>query len=160
MSDFIYPAPFGVDIIQRIIPHRYPFLFLDRVTELTATGVKGYKNITMNEWFFPGHFPQRAVVPGVIQIEALAQLGAIWILSKPGNEGKIAYLMSVSNAKFRRPVEPGDRMDLSGDVKNLRSRTGQFDGVIHVNGREVSSATVFFAFAKDDSGKSSDAAGE
>ena len=117
-----------INDIQKIIPHRYPFLLVDCVEEMEP-GVRavGYKNVTMNEPFFQGHFPQQPVMPGVLIIEALAQVGAIAVLSLPENKGKLAFFGGIKNAKFRKQVIPGDRLRLEtkvtsekGDVKEYK----------------------------------------
>jgi beta-hydroxyacyl-ACP dehydratase FabZ len=146
---FLYETPFGVETIMKIIPHRYPMLLLDRVIELGESTVRAEKCLTMNEGIFQGHFPDHPVYPGVLQIETMAQAGAVWILSKPENAGKIAYLMKVTEAKFRRPAVPGDRLVIQGTLLNLKSRTGQIDATISVDDKVISSASIFFAFQRD-----------
>ena len=99
--------------IMEIIPHRQPFLLIDRVTEMVpGQSIKGYKNVSYNEPYFAGHFPQEPVMPGVLQLEALAQLGAVAVLSLEENKGKTAYFAGVNSAKFKQKVVPGDRLDL------------------------------------------------
>ena len=105
--------------IMDIIPHRQPFLLIDRVTEMVpGQSIKGYKNLSYNEPFFSGHFPKEPVMPGVLQIEALAQLGAVCVLSLDENKGKTAYFAGIKEAKFKQKVVPGDRLP----VRSLRSR--------------------------------------
>lgn len=154
LETFAFQAPFGIETIKKIIPHRPPFLLVDGVTELGEDYIRGFKCLSINEPYFAGHFPHLAVYPGVLQIESLAQVGACWILSRRENMGKTAFLMSVETAKFRRPVVPGDRLDLYGRITNLKSRTGRFVGEAHVNGQLTAEATVFFAFQKNDTGGS------
>ena len=148
MSDFAFAAPFGVEVIQEILPHRYPFLLIDRVTKMEDAHIEGTKNLTVNEPFFQGHFPGQPVYPGALQVESIAQLGAVWILSKRENLGKTAYLMTVELAKFRRPAVPGDSLKLEGNVTNLKSRTGRFVGRISVEDKVISEIVVTFAFQK------------
>jgi len=148
MSEFCYEAPYGVETIKKIIPHRYPFLFVDGITETGPDWCRGFKLLTVSEEVFQGHFPGHPVFPGVLQIELIAQIGACWILSRPEHQGKVAYLMSVESAKFRRPVQPGDRLDVHGKITNLKSRTGRLEGQIFVGDTLVSEATVMFAFSK------------
>ena len=116
------PQTFGFDEIQRILPHRYPFLLIDRVVELKlGQRIVGVKNVSGNEFFFQGHFPGRAIMPGVLIIESLAQLGGILaLLSTPENLGNPSiFLMGVDKVRFRQPVVPGDQLRL--EVETLRS---------------------------------------
>lgn len=123
------PAPID------LLPHRPPFLFVDELTELTpGERVRGLWRLTGDEWFFPGHFPERPVVPGVLQIEALAQTGACAVLAEEKFAGKIPYLTGVNGAKFRRPVEPGDTMEMEVTFGRLSSRGGKGSGIATVNG--------------------------
>lgn len=133
-----------VNRIMEMIPHRYPFLMIDRVVgivpDLKATGVK---NVTINEPYFAGHFPERPVMPGVLIIEAMAQTAAVFVVHTLGTEaeGKLVYFMSVDGARFRKPVEPGDR--LSVEVTKLRSRGNvwKFSGEAKVADKLVAEAT-------------------
>lgn len=143
--NWIHLPPFGEATIKKIIPHRYPFLLIDRMTELEWRHMRGYKNLSLNEEVFQGHFPNHPVYPGVLHIETLAQMGAVWILNQRGNEGMNAFLLKVEAARFRRPVGPGDRLDLFGRITNLKTRTGRMEGEIHVDGKLVSEATVMFS---------------
>ena len=131
--------------IQEIIPHRYPFMLVDRVIELEE-GVKatGIKNVTANEPFFQGHFPSEHVMPGVLIIEALAQVGAIAILKKEENKGKIAYFASINNCKFRRKVIPGDTLTLSIEIVKSRSNFGVGKAIATVDGAVVCEAELSF----------------
>ncbi len=123
------PAPID------LLPHRPPFLFVDELTELTpGERVRGLWRLTGDEWFFPGHFPGRPVVPGVLQIEALAQTGACAVLAEEKFAGKIPYLTGVNGAKFRRPVEPGDTLEMEVTFGRLSSRGGKGSGIATVNG--------------------------
>src|SRR5690606_3345122 len=131
-------------------PHRYPFLLIDQITDIGDDYIRGYKNLSANEPIFQGHFPDLAVYPGVLQIETIAQLGACWILSRHENLGKVAYLMSVQSAKFRRTACPGDRLDCFGRITNLKSRTGRFVAEIRVNDQVISESTVMFAFQRNE----------
>jgi 3-hydroxyacyl-[acyl-carrier-protein] dehydratase len=115
------PQNLGLDDIQRILPHRYPFLLIDRVLEVElGKRIVGMKNVSGNEFFFQGHFPGRAIMPGVLIIEALAQIGGVLaLLSTPENMGKPSvFLMGVDKVRFRQPVVPGDQLRL--EVKSLR----------------------------------------
>ena len=134
--------------IQKILPHRYPFLLVDRIIDLTETRAVGIKCVTINDYFFRGHFPDRPVMPGVLLIEALAQVGGIIILNKPEHHGKIAYFMAADKVKFRKPVVPGDVLVLEVDLVKLRSRTGQVTGRALVDGKVVCEAELMFALAE------------
>ena len=132
--------------IKQILPHRYPFLMIDRA-EIIENGklAKGYKNVSVNEPFFQGHFPQEAVMPGVLIIEAMAQLGAIAFLSLDQFKGKIAYFTGINNAKFRQKVIPGDKLELEVEIVRMRSSLGIGAGKAFVNGVLVCEAEISFA---------------
>ncbi len=134
--------------ITRILPHRYPMLLVDRVVEVEpGKRVKAYKNVTANEPFFSGHFPDMPVMPGVLQIEALAQTSAFLTSSLAGfdPEKSVAFLMSIDDVKFRRLVEPGDRLDL--DIELLQSRRGivKVQGKSSVDGERACEAVITVA---------------
>ena len=119
--------------IQEIIPHRYPFLLVDQIIALEeGVSATGIKNVTANEYFFLGHFPQEHVMPGVLIVEALAQVGAIAILKKEENKGKIAYFAAINDCKFRRKVIPGDQLNLSIEIIKSRSNFGVGKAVARV----------------------------
>ena len=130
--------------IMEMIPHRYPFLMIDKVVDIVP-GVKatGVKNVTINEPFFAGHFPERPVMPGVLIIEAMAQTAAVFVVNALGTEaeGKLVYFMSVDGARFRKPVEPGDQLRV--EVTKLRSRGNvwKFNGEAKVDDKVVAEAT-------------------
>lgn len=109
-------GPLDIQGILKIAPHRYPFLMVDRVLWHTETKAEGYKNITFNEPCFMGHFPERPLFPGVLQIEALAQLGGLLVLSRAENIGKLAFFTAVDEFKFRRQVVPGDKLKLEAEL--------------------------------------------
>ena len=134
-----------INDIQKIIPHRYPFLLVDYVEEMEP-GVRavGYKNVTMNEPFFQGHFPQQPVMPGVLIIEALAQVGAIAVLSLPENKGKLAFFGGIKNAKFRKQVIPGDRLRLETEIIKCKGPMGIGKAVATVDGKLAAEAEISF----------------
>jgi len=132
--------------IQKILPHRYPFLLVDKIVELEQDKrAVGIKNVTMNEYFFTGHFPGRPVMPGVLIIEAMAQVAGVLMLNKKENVGKIAYFMSLDKAKFRKTVVPGNQLRLEVDVVKLKLKTGQVHTRALVDGTVVSEADLMFA---------------
>lgn len=140
------PSTLTHEDIKKIIPHRFPFIFVDRIENfepgLRATG---YKQVTANDYYFQGHFPNHPVMPGVIIIEAMAQVGGVIMLGKPENRGKIAYFMSIDSAKFRKPVTPGDSLRLEVEVQKIRARSGQCTGHAYVGETLVCEAVVKFA---------------
>ncbi|MFC6169049.1 3-hydroxyacyl-ACP dehydratase FabZ [Loigolactobacillus jiayinensis] len=136
----------NVTEIQAIIPHRYPMLLVDKVLTLVpGESVVAQKNVTINEPFFQGHFPGNPVMPGVLQIEALAQAGAITILSLPQFKGKTAYFGGITKAKFRQMVRPGDILRLELTLTKLRDHAGSGKGTITVDGNVVCTAELIFA---------------
>lgn len=142
----IVGTPLDINDIQRILPHRYPFLLIDRVIELEEDKrAVGVKNVTMNEFFFPGHFPNRPIMPGVLIMEALAQVAGIMMLNKRENLGKYAYFMSMNNVKFRKAVVPGDQLILETEVLRLKSKSVQVKAVATVEDKVVAEAELMFA---------------
>lgn len=126
-----------IDRILQILPHRYPFVLVDRVTEVTPhERIVGHKCVSMNEPWFPGHFPSRPLMPGVLVLEALAQLGGLLAYaSDPFDpQGSLMYLLGIDKAKFRRPVVPGDRLDLDVTVLHHRTNVWKFRGEALVDG--------------------------
>ena len=131
----------NIDEIKKLIPHRYPFLLIDKVTDIvkneSATGVK---NVTVNEPYFPGHFPSSSVVPGVLQVESMAQTAAV-LVAKSLNfseSNALVLLTTIDNAKFRKPVIPGDVMSLVISVKRIRNKLWKFGGLVIVESQKVS----------------------
>ncbi len=135
----------GIKEIQEIIPHRHPFLLVDCIEELEP-GVKamGYKCVTFDEPFFRGHFPEEPVMPGVLILEALAQVGAIAILSLEENKGKIAYFGGIDKAKFRKKVIPGNRLKLECEIIKRKGPVGVGTAVATVDGKVAASAQLTF----------------
>ena len=136
-----------IETIKTILPHRFPFLLVDRVHEV-ENGKKaiGIKNVTMNEYFFQGHFPTKPVMPGVLMIEALAQTGGIVVLTNPVHHGKVAFFMAANNVKFRKVVVPGDQLLMEVDVIKDKSKICQVRGVAKVNDEIVAEADMVFSF--------------
>lgn len=131
--------------IMAIIPHRYPFLLLDTVEELVAgEKVIAKKNVTINEEFFQGHFPGNPTMPGVLIVEAMAQAGAVALLSLPDFKGKIAYFGGIDKAKFRQKVVPGDTLIFEVEIIKVRSMAGVGKGIATVNGKKVAEAELTF----------------
>ena len=138
----------AIDIegIKRLLPHRYPFLFVDRIVELEpGERIVGFKNVSAGEPFFEGHFPDHPVMPGVLQLEAMAQAASVLVLRLPDNEGKIGYFMSADHVKFRRPVLPGDTLFIEAEIVKMKRSVGVAACQCLVNGEVVSCAELKFA---------------
>lgn len=136
--------------IQEILPHRYPFLLVDRI-ELVEDGKKavGLKNVSANEPYFQGHFPGYPVMPGVLIIEAMAQVGAVAVLKMPEFKGKVALLAGIDKARFRRQVVPGDQLRIVAEVQKLRSTLGKSYAAAYVGEALAAEAELMFAVQKD-----------
>jgi len=136
----------NIDEIQAIIPHRYPFLLIDRIEELVvAERAVGVKNVTMNEPYFQGHFPGFPVMPGVLIVEALAQVGAVAILSKEENKGRLAFFAGIDGCRFRGQVRPGDTLRLEVEITRLKGSIGKGSAKALVDGKVVCEAELMFA---------------
>ena len=135
-----------INTIQKILPHRYPFLLVDRIIELTDKKVVGIKNVTINEPFFQGHFPGQPVMPGVLIIEAMAQVGGVGALNMVDNLGKFAYFLSIKEAKFRKPVIPGDQLVIEVEILKTKLSVMQVAATAKVAGELVAEANLMFAF--------------
>jgi len=138
--------PFDYAAIERILPHRYPFLLVDRITEFEADKrIVGIKNVTLNERYLAHQPGEAPVLPPTILTEAIAQVGAIMILAKPENRQKLIYFMGIERVRYRRPVHPGDQVVIEAVVRRLRSRMGVLRGVARVEGKIVVQGTMTFA---------------
>ena len=133
-----------INEIKEILPHRYPFLLIDKVISMEGNKIVAIKNVTVNENYFQGHFPAESVMPGVLIIEALAQTGAVAILSKNEFKGKIAYFAGIDKAKFRRKVIPGDILRLEVEITKLSGRAGIGYGIAYVDDKKVCEGELTF----------------
>jgi len=135
---------YGIEDILKVIPHRYPFLFVDRILEMDAgKRIVGLKNVTINEPFFQGHFPGHPIMPGVLIIEAMAQVGGMLLMGAFDDpESKVVYFMSLDNVKFRKPVKPGDQLRFELDMTQVRGRVCKMHGVAKVDGEVVAEADM------------------
>lgn len=132
----------GIHRIQRILPHRYPFLMIDRILEIQGTGrAVGIKNVTVNEEFFQGHYPGQPIMPGVLILEAMAQMGGVLLAQELEHKGKVAVLLSMDKVKFRRAVMPGDQLVLTAEAIRVKSRSGHVKTSAHV-GRELAAEAI------------------
>jgi 3-hydroxyacyl-[acyl-carrier-protein] dehydratase len=135
-----------INQIKEIIPHRYPFLLVDRILEVEeAKKAIGIKNVTANEEFFNGHFPDYPVMPGVLIVEALAQVGAVAMLKKEENRGRLAFFAGIDNCRFKRQVKPGDQLRLEVEMTRVRGAIGKGKGTATVDGELVCEAELTFA---------------
>ena len=137
-----------INVIQEILPHRYPFLLVDRILEVTDSRVVGIKNVTINEPFFQGHFPGHPIMPGVLIMEAMAQVGGVGALNKKENLGRLAYFLGINNARFRKPVVPGDTLRIEIDLLMTKLSVMKVHGVAKVGDDVVAEADLMFAFVK------------
>ena len=144
----------GADEIERIIPHRYPMLLVDRMVEIEdgARGV-GIKSVTANEWFFEGHFPGNRVMPGVLIVEALAHVAAITLLRDVDQAGQIPLFGGIEKMRFRRPVTPGDQLRLEFTLERMRGPVGRGAVEASVDGQVVADGTISFALVENPTGQ-------
>jgi len=137
----------NIEDIMKVLPHRYPFLLVDRIINLQkgrkATGIK---NITHNEPFFKGHFPSRPVMPGVLMVEAMAQVGGVVVLTNEEHQGQVALFMAVDKVKFRKLVEPGEQLIMDVEVLRDKKRIVQLKGTVLVEDTVVAEAEMIFSF--------------
>jgi 3-hydroxyacyl-[acyl-carrier-protein] dehydratase len=150
-SDTATSQTIEINEVMKRIPHRYPFLMVDRVVNFVPyEGAIGIKNVSINEPHFQGHFPERPIMPGVLIVESMAQTAGVVVVSSLGTdaEGKLVYFMSVDEAKFRRPVEPGDQLQIHVTRKQNRGPVWKFEGKATVDGTLVAEA-IFTAMIKD-----------
>jgi 3-hydroxyacyl-[acyl-carrier-protein] dehydratase len=139
-------VPFGRDVIESILPHRTPFLLIDEVTELEpGRRVVARRDVREDDWWFPGHFPERPVMPGVLIVEAMAQAGAVAVLIEEENRGKIAFFAGIDYCRFKRVVEPGDVLTLACDIDTVRGPIGRGKATAHVGEELAARGTLTFA---------------
>ena len=145
-GEFDGPPGCAMDIeaVMRVLPHRYPFLMVDRIAQVDGNRVVGVKSVTINEPYFQGHFPGHPIMPGVLQLEAMAQVAGILMLRRAENTGQIAYFMAAENVKWRKPVHPGDLLVIEVEMTKLRGKIGKAKGVCKVQGEIVSEGEVTF----------------
>lgn len=148
-----FKLPLNAEDIQKILPHRYPFLMVDKVIEIgPGLKIKALKAVGQNEPWFQGHFPGRPVMPGVMMVESLAQAGAIMVLMRPEHVGKFAMLASITSVRFRRVVLPGDLMTIDVEVRSIRMGIGKASGTITVDGEVAVEGELRFALQNSGSG--------
>ncbi len=137
--------------IMELIPHRYPFLLVDRILEVEAgTRAVGLKNVTMNEPFFQGHFPGNPIMPGVLMVEALAQVGAVALMSLEENKGKLAVFAGIDGVRFKKQVTPGDTLRLEVTIESMRRGIGKGQAVAYVDDKVAVKGTLMFGLVDQD----------
>ncbi len=146
MQASLPPVPFGRDVIETVLPHREPFLLIDEVLELDpGRRVLARRAVSADDWWFPGHFPDRPVMPGVLIVEAMAQTGAVAVLIQEENRGKIAFFAGIDDCRFKRIVEPGDVLTLACEIDTVRGPIGRGKATAHVDDELAARATLTFA---------------
>jgi UDP-3-O-[3-hydroxymyristoyl] N-acetylglucosamine deacetylase/3-hydroxyacyl-[acyl-carrier-protein] dehydratase len=145
-TDITAPAdgPMGIEELMKMLPHRYPFLMVDRILKIEGNTIVGVKNVTMNEPFFQGHFPGHPIMPGVLQLEAMAQVAGILLFKRIQATNQLAYFMSAEEVKWRKPVVPGDVLVIEVELTRVRGKIGKAKSVCKVGGEVVSEASVTF----------------
>jgi 3-hydroxyacyl-[acyl-carrier-protein] dehydratase len=150
-NDEILLPPKRIREIMDTIPHRYPFILVDRVTEIVqGKRIKGYKNVTINEPFFQGHFPNDPIMPGVLQLEAMAQLGVILLNTVPNAQGKLAVFAGMNDVRFRRMVTPGDKFEMECEILKLRLPIGKMACKAYVDGELAVEAEIICSLVDRD----------
>ena len=146
MQQTLPAVPFGQDVIESILPHRAPFLLIDEVTELEpGRRVAARREVRSDDWWVPGHFPERAVMPGVLIVEAMAQTGAVAVLVEEENRGRIAFFAGIDDCRFKRVVEPGDVLTLTCEIDTIRGPIGRGKATAHVGDALAARGTLTFA---------------
>jgi 3-hydroxyacyl-[acyl-carrier-protein] dehydratase len=140
---------FSITEILTILPHRYPFLLVDRIETIDQRRVVGIKNVTINEPFFAGHWPDQPVMPGVLVVEAMAQVGACLVLNLPNPRGRMAYLAGIDRCRFRRPVVPGDTLRIEVELRVVRGPLGKAWAVARVGEEVAAEAEISFGIADE-----------
>lgn len=138
----------NVQEIQKILPHRFPFLLVDKVYMTQEGMVTGIKNVTINEWFFQGHYPDRPIMPGVLILESMAQVGATMMMNMEKFRNCIPYFASLDKVRFRKPVQPGDQLVMEVTLLKIKSGVGKLKGVAKVNGVVVAEGEIGFSLAR------------
>jgi 3-hydroxyacyl-[acyl-carrier-protein] dehydratase len=146
VQDGVPRAPFGRSVIESILPHRTPFLLIDEVTELEpGRRVVATRAVREDDWWFPGHFPERPVMPGVLMVEAMAQTGAVAVLVEAENRGKIAFFAGIDDCRFKRVVSPGETLTLACEIEVVRGPIGRGRATAHVGAELAARGTLTFA---------------
>ncbi len=140
-------SDFSIEAIQKLLPHRYPFLLIDRIIAYEpGRSAKGIKNVTINEQFFQGHFPHRPIMPGVLIVEAMAQVGGIILTQLPGAEGQLSLFAGIDGVRFRRPVVPGDQLVITAELLQIKlKKFGKIQTRAEVDGQLVCEGELMFS---------------